>query len=56
MTYVGYLPVIDSTQSKLCELLLGARVGMDLPAAALERAVRAVEEVIESLKVLAYQG
>lgn len=57
MTFVGYLPMIDSAQSKLCELLIAARVGMqEIPISALERAVRATEEVIEGLKVVAFQG
>jgi hypothetical protein len=57
MTFVGYLPVIDSAQSKLCELLLAARLGLqEVPISALERAVRATEEVIEGLKVIAFQG
>jgi hypothetical protein len=30
-------------------------VGMDLPTTALERAVRSTEEVIEGLKILAFQ-
>jgi len=57
MTFVGYLPDIDGAQGKLCELLLASRLGMDdIPASALERAVRSVEETIEGLKVLAFQG
>jgi hypothetical protein len=57
MTFVGYLPTLDSTQSKMCELLLAARLGMqDVPVSALERAVRATEEVIEGLRIIAFQG
>lgn len=56
MSFVSYMPSIEESQQKLCDLLLAARVGMDLPTTALERAVRTVEEVIEGLKVLAFQG
>lgn len=57
MSFVGYLPDIDDAQGKLCELLLASRLGLsDVPASALERAVRSVEEVIEGLKILAFQG
>lgn len=56
MTYVSYLPTIEDAQSKMCELLLAARVGLtDVPATALERAIRSTEESIEGLKVLAFQ-
>jgi hypothetical protein len=56
MSFVSYMPSIEEAQQKLCDLLLAARVGMDLPTTALERAVRTVEEVLEGLKVLAFQG
>lgn len=56
LTFVGYLPNIDAAQSKMCELLLAARLGVrELPTSALERAVRSTEEVIEGLKCLAFQ-
>jgi hypothetical protein len=55
MTFVSYLPVIDETQSKLCELLVAARLGLkDVPANALEHAIRVVEDVVEGLRVLAF--
>jgi hypothetical protein len=56
MSFVSYMPSIEESQQKLCDLLLAARVGMDLPTTALERAVRTVEEVLEGLKILAFQG
>jgi len=57
MTFVSYLPAIDDSQTKLCELLLAARLGLqDIPASALERSVRSLEEVIEGLKIIAFQG
>jgi hypothetical protein len=55
MTFVSYLPVIDETQSKLCELLVASRLGLkDVPANALEHAIRTVEDVVEGLKILAF--
>ena len=56
MTFVGYLPVVEDSQTKLCELLLASRLGMnDVPSSALEKAVRSTEEVLEGLKILAFQ-
>lgn len=56
-TYVGYLPTLDEAQHRLCELLIGARLGMrELSEGAIERAIRALEDVIEGLKVVAFQS
>lgn len=56
-TYIGYLPTLDEAQRRLCELLIGARLGMrELSEGAIERAIRALEDVIEGLKVIAFQG
>ena len=55
--FISYLPVIDTAQQKLCELLLAARLGLrEIPVGALERGVRSVEETLEGLKVLAFQA
>lgn len=55
--FISYLPQIDDAQSKLCELLFGARVGLnEVPETALQSSIRGVEEVIEGLKTLAFQG
>jgi hypothetical protein len=54
--FIGYLPVIDEAQQKMSELLLASRLGLrEVPEGALEKAVRATEEVIEGLKVIAFQ-
>lgn len=54
--FISYLPVLDDAQKKMCEILLGARLGMrEIPTSALERAVKALEEVIEGLRILAFQ-
>lgn len=56
MTFVGYLPVIEESQRRLCELLLVTRLGMaHVSQTALERAIRSMEECIEGLKALAFQ-
>jgi hypothetical protein len=53
--FISYLPVLDEAQSKMCELLLGARLGVrDLPVGSLEKAIRSTEEVIRGLKVMAF--
>jgi hypothetical protein len=56
LSFIGSLPKLDESQKKLCELLLAARLGLrELPISALEKAIRAVEEVIVGLKSLAFQ-
>lgn len=56
MTFVSYLPQIDQTQSKLCEVLLAARLGLsDVPVSALEKTVKSLESTIDGLKVVAFQ-
>ena len=55
--FIGYLPTLDEAQRRMCELLIGARLGLrELSDGALERASRALEDVIEGLKVIAFQG
>ena len=55
-SFVAFLPKIDGAQKKMCELLLASRLGLrDLPTSALEKSIRATEEVIQGLKVLAFQ-
>jgi hypothetical protein len=50
------LPTIEAAQERMCELLLAARLGLrDVPPAALEKAVRATEQVLEGLHVLAFE-
>jgi hypothetical protein len=55
-TFIAYLPKVDETQERLCDLLLASRVGLkQIPTQAVERAIKAVEAVIEGLRVLAFQ-
>lgn len=57
MTFVSYLPDLEDAQTKLCELLFAVRVGLkSIPQSSLERAIRSLEETIEGLKVLGFQG
>jgi hypothetical protein len=56
-TFIAYLPVIDETQERLCNLLFAARMGLsDIPESALSTSVRSTEEVLEGLKTMAFQG
>lgn len=56
-TFVGYLPTLDEAQRRMCELLIGARLGMrELSEGSLERAIRALEDVIQGLRLIAFQG
>jgi len=56
-TFISYLPEIDETQERLCNLLFAARMGLsDVPESALETSVRSTEEVLEGLKTMAFQG
>lgn len=53
--FLEALPLLDKSQEKLCELLIASRLGLrEVPAQALESAIRGVETVIEGLKVLAF--
>ena len=55
-TFIGYMPLLEDTQRKLCELLLANRLGLSrLPGIALERGVRSLESVLESLKSMVFQ-
>lgn len=55
-TFIGYLPLIDEAQSRMCELLVASRLGLrDVSTSALEKAIRSTEEVLEGLKVMAFQ-
>lgn len=57
VTFVNYLPELDRAQLKLCELLVATRLGLSsVPEGAVEKSVRALEEVLEGLKSLAFQG
>jgi hypothetical protein len=54
-TFISYLPKIDESQKKMCELLLASRLGIkDIPGSAVEKAIRSTEEVITGLKGLAF--
>lgn len=54
--FISYLPAIDQSQKKMCELLLAARLGLrEIPIPALEKSVRTTEEAIEGLKILGFQ-
>lgn len=56
MTFISHLPQLNETQGHLCELLVAARLGQrEIPTSALERAIRALEETIEGLNVIAFQ-
>jgi hypothetical protein len=58
MTFVGYLPVLEDSQNKLCDVLLASRLGslIDTPAGAIEACVRNMEQVLMGLKALAFQS
>jgi hypothetical protein len=54
---MSYLPQLESVQSKLCELLIAARVGLrQVSPTPVEKCVRALEEVIDGLKVIAFRN
>ena len=56
MTFISYIPTLEEAQSKMSELLIASRVGLQaVPEGALERAIRGTEEVLEGLKILAFQ-
>lgn len=54
-TFLSYLPQLEQTQSKMCELLVAVRLGLsNVPVGAVERVVRSLETVLEGLKVMAF--
>lgn len=54
--FIGYLPIIDEAQRRMCELLIASRLGlMNVPGPALEKAIRSTESVAEGLKDLAFE-
>lgn len=54
--FVNALPRLEEAQQRMCELLLGARLGMkEVSEGSLEKSIRTTEDVIEGLKVLAFQ-
>lgn len=55
-SFLHSLPKLEEAQSKMCELLLATRLGLkDVPTPALEKSIKSLEQVIEGLKVLAFQ-
>jgi len=54
--FISCLPSMDKAQESMCEMLIASRLGMrEIPTGSLERAIKAVEEVIEGLKIIAFQ-
>jgi len=54
--FINALPRLEDGQSRMCAMLIGARLGLkEVPEGALEKAVQATEEVLDGLKVLAFQ-
>jgi hypothetical protein len=52
-TFAKYLPDLDEASKKLAEILLGVRLGVgSIDEGAVERAMKAMETVIEGLKLL----
>jgi hypothetical protein len=52
-TFASYLPELDDTSSKLAEMLVAARLGMQqIPEQAIQSAMVNLEEVIEGVKAL----
>lgn len=54
--FLEALPQLDKAQERLCELLVAARLGLrEVSVQALENAVRSVEDVIQGLRVIAFE-
>lgn len=55
LTFIGYMPVLDEAQEKLCELLMASRMGLrDIPGGVLERVIRGIENTLEGLRSLSF--
>lgn len=51
--YVNHIPYLEKCLSKVCELVLGARIGLvEIPEFAAARAARGLDEVIQGLRSL----
>jgi hypothetical protein len=55
-TFIEMIPQLESTSSKIAEMLLASRLGMkDVSEVALERMLRALDDVIRGLKSLQHR-
>ena len=55
--FVSYLPQMEITQSRLCEMLVAARIGLrSIPEPPLEKSIKSLEEVISGLKTVAFRN
>lgn len=53
-TYISAIPYLQKCLSKICELVLGGRLGLtEIPEHAAARSARALDEVIQGLRALA---
>lgn len=56
-TFVQYIPYLERALSKVCELVIAARLGFnEIPENASARAVRGLDDVIQGLKALALRS
>ena len=54
--FISYMPTLESASEKLAEILMAARLGLSsIPMGAIEKSMRALEEVLEGLKALAFE-
>lgn len=55
-SFLSYLPGLETTLFKLCELLLTSRLGLQrLPVLSLERGIRSLEDLVQAMKAMAFQ-
>lgn len=55
-TFIEMIPQLESTSSKIAEMLLASRIGMkDVPEVSLERMLKALDDVIRGLKSLRHR-
>jgi hypothetical protein len=54
--FISYMPALEAASEKLAEILMATRLGLDsIPMGAIEKSMRALEEVLEGLKALAFE-
>lgn len=56
-TFIDYLPALEESVQKLCNLLLATRLGLSgVPQGAVEKACKTLNEVIDGLKMIAFSS
>jgi len=53
--FIDAVPDLEDTVSRLCEMLVASRLGMDVNTSALERGIKNMEEIVQDLRAMTRQ-